>query len=104
MLTGKVSSSCSIFPEKGLWLIYTMVDENGIIEFSSCGLSRSFNQPDYLYFASYVPNPPTKKEESLDFQLEVEMDFVRKKYQAFLDLKEEIEWLRKKKKFTHMER
>ena len=101
ILNGKVSSSCSVLPEKGLWLIYTMVDANGIIEFSSCGISRSFTKPYHLYFAPYVPYPPTKKENNLDLQIDVkidvEIDSIKRKYQAFQDLKAEIEWLRGKK-------
>ncbi|MEJ8756049.1 hypothetical protein WG947_03515 [Pontibacter sp. H259] len=51
-LNGKVHGGCSGNPNyDGLWIIYATKEEDGLIDFSGCGLSRSISVPD-------VPLPP----------------------------------------------
>ena len=97
ILKGHALTSCSGHPDKGIWLIYANIDENGMIMFSTCSLSRSFHEPQQIFFEGYTPRPPTKEEtenpkanNDLDWPIEIATIHL----QAAKDLKTEITWLR----------
>lgn len=99
VLKGHALTSCSGHPDEGTWLIYANIDENGLIMFSTCGLSRSFNRPQQILFEGYTPQPPTKEKmanpqpNELDWSIELATIHL----QAAKDLKDEVTWLRNRK-------
>lgn len=100
-LSGILSSSCSINPTAGLWLIYAEVNDQGLISISSCGLSRAFYQPERIFYDQYSIRPPTIAElenpqpnDDLDWAIAL----ANIKLQAAKDLKEEVLWLRTKRR------
>ncbi len=100
LLKGNALTSCSGFPDKGIWLIYANLDANGMIAFSTCGLSRSFQKPQHIFFKGYTSRPPTKEESEnpkLNFYIDWSIELATIQLQAAKDLKEEIYWLRTKK-------
>lgn len=103
IIEGASLTSCSGFANKGRWLIYVDTFHNGVIDFTFCGLSRSFKNPHsiYLWATDYkIPGPPPKnisKKQLKQLKIENEkvMNSLRKIAKA--DLEAEIEELRKKK-------
>jgi hypothetical protein len=104
IIKGKLMDSCSRLPDKGLWIIYAKSFENGVIEFDICGLSRSFENPHNLVWATdyEIPPPPTTeydKDSKYSIQANInfqkEMTTLRRK--ALDDLDIEIKGLRAKK-------
>lgn len=102
-IKGKVMTSCSGFPDKGRWIIYATIFDNGVIDFDSCGPSRSFENPHHIYIwtADYkIPPPPTRESEmdskySIQASIDFEREMTRLKEKALNDLEIEIEGLRK---------
>lgn len=97
VLKGHALTSCSGYPDTGLWLIYANIDDEGLISFSTCGLSRAFHKPEQIYYDEYTARPPTKEElenpqpnDDLDWAIEQ----ANVKLTAAKDLKEEVLWLR----------
>jgi hypothetical protein len=100
---GIATTSCSGFPGLGLWIIYADSFDGETIEFSSCGMSRSFSDPQYAMVKDYsYPIPPKelrdkKSNHSTDTYLELYKMILELKEKALMDLKTEIEDLRKRK-------
>lgn len=103
IIEGASLTSCSGFANKGRWLIYVDTYQNGIIDFTFCGLSRSFENPHSicLWATDYkIPGPPPKdisKKQLRQLKIENEKVMTSLKEMAKADLKAEIEELRKKK-------
>jgi hypothetical protein len=105
IIKGKALTSCSGFPDKGRWIIYAMMFDNGVIDFDGCGISRSFENPHHIYVwaTDYkIPPPPTKEYETdSKYSIQANIDFqkamTRLKEKALNDLEAEIEGLRKRK-------
>ena len=56
-LKGKYFDSCSLTPkDKGRWIVYAEVSENGLINISDCFASRSEKKPTSI--SCYAPPPP----------------------------------------------
>ncbi|WP_462250992.1 hypothetical protein [Ekhidna sp.] len=96
-LSGYSLTSCSSYPKSGTWIIYANKNDEGNITFSSCGLSRSFKEPERIFYNDYIP-PPPPKEKWINWQAEDDLDvtILRSKIRvkAAQDLKKEIQWLR----------
>lgn len=103
IIEGKGLTSCSGFPDKGRWIIYAETYKNGVIDFNSCGLSRAFDNPQFIMATEYkIPPPPTKESETdSKYSIQANIDFQRAvlklKDTALTDLEIEIEDLRKRK-------
>lgn len=101
-VNGTTLTSCSGFPSLGRWILYAGYDGE-TIEFSSCGMSRSFSDPQYVFVEDYVyPIPPRgiweeKSPESTDIYFGLLERILTIKENALTDLKVEIEELRLKK-------
>ncbi len=51
--------NCSIFPEQGeTWLLYSTINEVGVMSVSKCGWSRSFQHP-FQVGSRKIPPPPS---------------------------------------------
>ena len=63
IIKGKYFDSCSLIPkDKGRWIIYAEVRENGLISISDCFASRSERKPtDISCYLSPIPPHPDKK-------------------------------------------
>lgn len=103
IIEGKSLTSCSGFPDRGRWIIYTETYKDGVIDFNSCGLSRSFENPQFIMVTEYkVPPPPSKEYEteskySIQANIDFERAMLKLKEKALTDLEIEIEDLRKRK-------
>ncbi|WP_462251353.1 hypothetical protein [Ekhidna sp.] len=107
VIIGKYYNSCSQYPriEDKMWLVYTNHDrEDGPIDISDCGLSRSIRFPFLLtdkQTDASLPPPPRnvdyEKNES-DWNLQWEIDFTEGKRKALILLQKEIQMIRKKYK------
>ncbi|MDZ4716153.1 MAG: hypothetical protein SH819_11865 [Cytophagales bacterium] len=100
IIVGKYLTSCSGFPKNGRWIIYAGTFENGILDFSSCGLSRSFHEPHFANAIEYRLPPPMKTEytdskKSIKTCIELERAIAKLQKQALYDLELEIDQLRK---------
>jgi hypothetical protein len=102
-IAGKVLTSCSGLPKNGRWIIYADSVSNGMIDFSMCGLSRSFENPHDVNVKEYeIPPPPTKEYEtdskfSIQANINLQRNILNLKAEALTDLELEIEELRKMK-------
>jgi hypothetical protein len=103
IIEGKGLTSCSGFPDNGRWIIYAETYKNGVIDFNSCGLSRAFDNPQFIMATEYkIPPTPTKEYETdSKYSIQANIDFQRAmlklKEEALTDLEIEIEDLRKRK-------
>jgi len=101
-ISGVTTTSCSGFPSLGPWIIYADSFEGETIEFSSCGMSRSFSDPQYAMVKDYAyPIPPKelmkRSDDSTNAYLELSKRILTIKEKALADLKIEIEELRKRR-------
>ena len=99
IITGNYDSQCGpSITQKGRWLIYgDYLDGKFMV--NACGLSRSFNNPEYNIAATNPPPPPPPEEPSSRDEIDQhkQRDFIWRKNkvpQAHKDLKDEIVWLR----------
>jgi|JI9StandDraft_1071089.scaffolds.fasta_scaffold74770_3 hypothetical protein len=100
IVKGTAMTSCSGFPGLGRWIIYAESFDGDTIEFSSCGMSRSFSDPQYVMISDYTyPLPPKDLSEmkSTDIHLDLLTKILTIKEKALSDLKTEIIDLRKRK-------
>lgn len=114
VIRGKEMNSCSISPNfsERTWLVYSRPNDDGLIDISSCGLSRSFEFPFLANENASIPPPPpivadphiiddTDKTESIEADvtelLDFEMQLTEYKEKALVVLKDEIAQLRKKR-------
>jgi hypothetical protein len=102
VIEGASLTSCSGFADKGRWIVYADTYDNGIIDFTFCGLSRSFENPHliYLWATDYkIPGPPpkgTSKKQLRQQEIENKRTMTSLRETAKKDLEAEIEKLRKK--------
>jgi hypothetical protein len=95
---GKYFSSCSMYPSDGkMWLIYGRFEQDSLIDINQCLASRSFDDPmGYLYVPP--PPPPPNQDYKTDtcnyYLLDYELKLLKTKQKAFIDLIEDIEYLR----------
>ena len=91
------AQSCRANNEKGIWLIYGNYNANNLIDINSCGLTRSFNNPQSNITATRSPKPILLPDENLT-QSQIEKRMVKWESKAKLDLKNEVSYLRKRVK------
>lgn len=99
-IKGKYFNSCSLSPEeKTTWIVYSDLQENGMIDISICSASRSKTNP--ICFLCYKPPAPLKidpnPEEIREYEKYVETFRLERMKKAKIDWEEEIDWLRAKK-------
>jgi hypothetical protein len=101
-ITGNPQTSCSGFARIGRWLVYAEVFDGKSIDFNICGLSRSFDNPQFANASEYYPAGPLREEvdpkRSIHQQIEFEKEMLRIKLRALSDLEIEIEHLRKNRR------
>lgn len=100
IVNGRALTSCSGYPDSGIWLIYGNYDSEGFLNYSICGLSRSFYKPQLISYEEYTPRPPTLEElknPQPDDDLDWSIEMANIKLSAAIDLKEEVHWLRTQK-------
>jgi hypothetical protein len=102
IIVGKYLTGCSGFPKSGRWIIYVDTFKNGIMNFNSCGLSRSFHEPHFVSVTEYRLPPPietkqkdSKKSIQMSFEFERAMATIQER--ALKDLELEIDQLRNRK-------
>jgi hypothetical protein len=102
IIVGKYLNSCSGFPKNGRWIIYVDTFKNGIMSFSSCGLSRSFHEPHLVNVTEYKLPPPEEthqkdSKKSIQVSIEFERAIATLQERALKDLELEIDQLRKRR-------
>jgi len=80
-----------IIDQKGKWLIYGNIDEEGILEISMCGLTRSFENPEKNIQVSMLAH-------KFNSDVVTEKEKIEQIKKAKSDLINEIELLREKTK------
>jgi hypothetical protein len=101
IISGITPTSCSGYPNSGRWIIYADSFSGGVIEFSSCGMSRSFSDPHSVNVKEY--SLPTQKKhseemksrESTDTYLNFLEEVQSLQSRALADLRREIQYLRR---------
>ena len=91
-IEGGLLTSCSFAPDKGegQWIVYGDI-ENGKIEISQCGLTRSYSNPHMVMTSTYPPPPFSSDEETYKEYIE------GLKIKAQADWMAEIQMLREQK-------
>lgn len=90
-ISGRIIDRCSGFPTiNGKWIIYVDSIEDGFINFSQCGMSRSFSKPESVRVLEYFIGPPQKSIFTIREQQEHELIY----HKAKIDLQLEIGELR----------
>jgi hypothetical protein len=100
IVKGRIHTSCSGYPDQGRWIIYADIFDEEVIDFSSCGPSRSFHNPERINAKEYVILPPKDVAESgfsVDAQILFERRVLAMKSKALDDLELEIADLRKRR-------
>lgn len=83
-----------IIDEKGKWLIYGNFNSENLLEINTCGLTRSFENPENNISVTKPPRPlPPNKKES---KSQIEKEITEWKLRAKSDLEIEITDLRKR--------
>jgi len=97
-ILGQANTSCSLTPElnDGLWIIYTNINSDGLIDIMDCGLSRSYSFP-FIYNEQTSPPPPPDiyADDQAIHMIEHEQRIAEHLNKALNVLKAEIEQLRK---------
>lgn len=99
VVKGRIHTSCSGYPDQGRWIIYADTLNNGVIDFSLCGPSRSFHNPERINAKEYVILQPKVVGEagfSVDDQIKFEKRVLEMRAKALSDLELEIGDLRKR--------
>lgn len=85
-----------VITQKGRWLLYGNLDNNSNLIINECGLTRSFKTPERSAFAITPPPPFLDKKLSSKEKNSIMEDYrEEEKIQAKVDLKTEIQFLRK---------
>jgi transposase-like protein len=100
IIKGRIQTSCRGYPDRGRWIVYADTFDGTFIDFSSCGPSRSFHNPERINAKEYAILPAKEFEESelpADAQIRLEKRLVAIKGEALNDLQLEIRYLRKRR-------
>ncbi|MBL7849605.1 MAG: hypothetical protein JNN04_01795, partial [Cyclobacteriaceae bacterium] len=101
IISGEYRTSCSGFAENGRWIIYVESIDKGLIDFNVCGISRSFDRPEWIMVSDYSFPGPLRDRKDPEQSTQEMIDFykvlAKNKERALFDLESEISMLRKRK-------